>query len=115
MNKTVIITGLMMLTGISTNAIYAQNPKTVVKKDSTAVASGSDRNMMLNASDNKGPREINIGLPSTVGGTTIVENGLPVVYYFWPQLPTTAWRADASIGRMRLMKLGEVAIKIGDV
>jgi hypothetical protein len=115
MKKNVITIGLLLMVGTTINAIYGQSSNTAIKKDSTAVASGSDRNVMLNAADNKGPREINIGLPSTVGGTTIIENGLPVVYYFWPQLPTTAWRADASIGKIGLLKMGEVAITTGDI
>jgi len=51
-----------------------------------------NRNVMLNASSNSGPREVNIGLPSSVGGITVLENDLPVVYYFWPELPTRTWR-----------------------
>ena len=39
-----------------------------------------NRNVMLNAANNSGPRDVNIGLPSTVGGITIQENDLPVVY-----------------------------------
>ena len=38
-----------------------------------------NRNVMLNASSNSGPREVNIGLPSSVGGITVLENDLPVV------------------------------------
>lgn len=36
---------------------------------------------MLNAANNTSPRDVNIGLPSTVGGITILENDLPVVYF----------------------------------
>lgn len=56
-----------------------------------------NRNVMLNASSNSGPREVNIGLPSSVGGITVLENDLPVVYYFWPELPTRTWRPSQSL------------------
>jgi hypothetical protein len=74
-----------------------------------------NRNVMLNAANNTGPREVNIGLPSTVGGITILENNLPVVYYFWPELPTRTWRQSSSLGKTGLLKLGEVAITTGDL
>lgn len=39
---------------------------------------GSERNVMLNASDANKPREIQIGLPSE--DVNVYENGLPAVY-----------------------------------
>ncbi|NDV66810.1 hypothetical protein D0T60_16440 [Bacteroides sp. 224] len=89
-------------------------------KDSTKVASteqkGGDRNVMLNAaSANSGPRNVNIGLPASVGGTTILENDLPVVYFFWPEMPYKAWRMDAMTNGVKLLDLGQTAINIGDV
>ena len=90
-----------------------------VKKDSVATATAereSDRNVMLNAaSANSGPRNVNIGLPASVGGTTVLENDLPVVYFFWPELPYKSWRIDAMTNGVRLLDLGQTAINIGDV
>lgn len=74
-----------------------------------------NRNVMLNAANNTGPRDVNIGLPSTVGGITIQENDLPVVYYFWPELPNRTWRQSESLGRTGLLKIGEAAITTGDL
>lgn len=74
-----------------------------------------NRNVMLNAANNTGPREVNIGLPSSVGGITIQENDLPVVYYFWPELPNRAWRQSTSLERTGLLKVGEAAITTGDL
>jgi len=73
-----------------------------------------NRNVMLNAANNNGPREVNIGLPSNVGGTTILENDLPVVYYFWPELPSRTWRSSASLGKTGLQSLKEQAVLLGD-
>ena len=74
-----------------------------------------NRNIMLNAANNSGPRDVNIGLPSSVGGITIQENDLPVVYYFWPELPNRTWRQSKSLGRTGLLKIGEAAITTGDL
>lgn len=77
---------------------------------------GDDRNVMLNAaSANAGPREVNVGLPASVGGTTVLENGLPVVYFYWPELPYKTWRVDAMTNGFKLMDLGQTAINVGDV
>ena len=73
-----------------------------------------NRNVMLNAASNIGPRNVNIGLPFE-GDVTILENDLPVVYSFWPQIPTTVWRYDASIGRIGLLNFSETAITNGKV
>ncbi|MCL1942480.1 MAG: TonB-dependent receptor [Candidatus Azobacteroides sp.] len=89
------------------------------KRDSVKTAEAeqkSDRNVMLNAaSANSGPRNVNIGLPASVGGTTVLENNLPVVYFFWPEMPFKSWRMDAMTNGVRLLDLGQTAINIGDV
>lgn len=104
------------LFGLALNS-SAQN---VAKADTTAASrlkskEEANRNVMLNAASNNGPRDVNIGLPSTVGGITIQENGLPVVYFYWPELPTETWRQSVSLGKTGLMKLGESAITTGDL
>lgn len=88
-----------------------------VKKDSIAVNSKEEknRNVMLNASSTSGPRDVNIGLPASVGGITVLENSLPTVYYMWPELPTRTWRPSVSLDGMGLLKMSELAIKMGDL
>lgn len=105
---------LFVLTSISLG-IKAQN---TIPKDTVAVNSeqAGDRNVMLNAeSANAGPRNVNIGLPASVGGTTVLENGLPVVFFFWPEMPYKAWRMDAMINDVKLLNLGQTAINVGDI
>jgi hypothetical protein len=81
-----------------------------------AIEQQSDRNVMLNAaSANAGPRNVNIGLPASVGGTTVLENDLPLVYFFWPEMHFKSWRMDAMINSSQLLDLGQTAINIGDV
>lgn len=112
MNKKIKNIGLLTLAVMLSGSIMAQNKAT---SDSTAVKEG-DRNVMLNAaSANAGPRNVNIGLPASVGGTTVLENDLPVVYFFWPELPFKAWRIDAMTNGVKLLDLGQTAINIGDV
>ncbi|WBL24969.1 TonB-dependent receptor [Zunongwangia sp. HGR-M22] len=76
---------------------------------------GSDRNVMLNAANNSGPRDVNIGLPGSVGGITILENDLPVVYLFWPELPNKTWRQSVSLQKTGLLKMDELAGTMGDL
>lgn len=95
------------------------NAQEQLKKDTARISSTeqkSDRNVMLNAaSANSGPRNVNIGLPASVGGTTVLENDLPVVYFFWPEMPFKSWRMDAMTNGVSLLDLGQTAINIGDV
>lgn len=118
MNRTIRILnkGLLAFTLLLfCNPIFAQQEEQVITASDSAVIVEADRNVMLNAANSTGPREVNIGLPASVGGTTILENGLPVVYFFWPELPIKAWRNDATISSVRLLDLGQTAINVGDV
>lgn len=73
----------------------------------------SDRNVMLNATSATEPRQVAIGLPITY--TPVIENGLPSVYYYWPNTTSNHWRSDASLSRIGLMKVAEVALTLGDI
>lgn len=73
-----------------------------------------NRNVMLNASSDNQPRQISIGLPSSLSAT-IYEDGMPVSYNIWPCLPYLYWTGCADHGSMGLMSLGESAIKNGAV
>ncbi|MBK5722359.1 hypothetical protein JGH11_15900 [Dysgonomonas sp. Marseille-P4677] len=112
------IGALMALTGLLFSGTAFSQEKAVtdtIKAKRANEELKSDRNVMLNAAKNNEPREVNIGLPASVGGTTVMENGLPVVYYYWPELPTKTWRQDAMINKVQLFDLGQTAIKVGDV
>ncbi|KQB42853.1 TonB-dependent receptor [Flavobacterium daejeonense] len=73
-----------------------------------------NRNVMLNADGNTGPRNVNIGLPFQ-GDIIILENDVPVVYTFMPQIPTTVWRYDNSLAKMGLLSFAEGALLYGKV
>lgn len=111
-SKKIVFALAFVATGLAANAQH------ITPKDSIdqPAEQGDDRNIMLNAeSANAGPRNVNIGLPASVGGTTVLENGLPVVFFFWPEMPYKAWRMDATINRTELLNLGQTAISVGDV
>lgn len=73
-----------------------------------------NRNVMLNASSDNQPRQISIGLPSSLSAT-IYEDGLPVSYNIWPCMPFMYWTGTTQHEGMGLMSLGESAIKSGAV
>lgn len=91
------------------------NAQTAQPIDSLPSKEEKNRNIMLNAADASKPREVSIGLPSSVGGTDIFEDGLPVVYYFWPHMPHRSWRGGAAYEKVGLTKLSETAITSGSV
>jgi len=77
----------------------------------------ANRNVMLNAESNSGPRFIQIGIPtgSAVDVPTILENDMPAVYYFFPRNPNTFWRAGSGLSGIGVLKISEVAITTGRV
>lgn len=111
-NKVIYTAILLSLLGSTT--IYAQKVE-ALKKDTVAADAKDEKNMMLNASRSTGPRTVNIGLPAGVGGTSVMENGLPVSYFYWPVLPTRAWRLDASTIGFETLNLNQTALRTGDV
>lgn len=92
-----------------------QADKKVISNDSLGVkkAKGSERNVMLNASDATKPREIQIGLPSE--DVNVYENGLPAVYSSAVHKLQYHWRSDASLGEVGLMTPSESAIRTGNI
>ena len=101
----------------ATGIISPQDSVSRIAADSTTVLlkQEKNRNVMLNASSNTAARDINIGLPSTAGGITLIENDLPVVYFYWPELSAYAWKKDATINKMGILKASELTIITGDV
>jgi hypothetical protein len=93
----------------------ADSLKTITKIVETDTKEEKNRNVMLNAANNTGPRDVNIGLPSTVGGITILENDLPVVYFFWPELPNKTWRSSVGLEKTGLLKMDQLANTMGDL
>ncbi|WP_315319465.1 TonB-dependent receptor [Prevotella aurantiaca] len=72
-----------------------------------------NRNVMLNAANANGPREIQIGLP--MSDVNVLENGLPITYATNPRSVNSIWRSDASLEHVGLLKISETAITTGNI
>jgi len=92
----------------------AQEKSSDTTKTATPKA-GETTNVMLNATADNGPRVVNIGLPKSVGGTVVLENGLPVTYDFMGQMPTSVWRSDNGVAKFKVLNVAETALLAGDV
>ena len=99
---------VLALASCMTVAASAQNEE----KASNPKEEG-DRNVMLNAASANGPREIQIGLPST--DVNVLENGLLVTYATNPHPVNATWRSDASLSHVGLLKISETAITTGNI
>ena len=87
--------------------------QTEAKTDSVpSTREEKNRNVMLNASNDREPRKISIGLPAQFA-SDIFEDGLPVSELYWPVMPYTTWRSGLSHGTNSLMSLSESALKYG--
>lgn len=119
--KKKVSTCILFTAILSGMPVYAQKNKGHESKakenvtDTVTVkkADGSERNVMLNASDANKPREIQIGLPSE--DVNVYENGLPAVYSSAVHKLAAHWRSDASLGEVGLMDPSESAITTGNI
>lgn len=109
-----VISIFSLSNGLMAQKVDKNKNQQVSDSTSTNKKEEKNRNVMLNADSNIGPRNVNIGLPFT-GDVVILENDLPVVYYFYPTIPTTSWRMDNSLSKMGLMSFAESAITTGKV
>lgn len=107
LDRTFLFMVLMALFG-QQHALASAEPA-----DSTKTEKGSERNVMLNASDANKPREIQIGLPSE--DITVYENGLPAVYSSSLHKLSAHWRSDNSLGAVSLLTPSETAIATGNI
>lgn len=73
----------------------------------------NDRNVMLNATSATEPRQVAIGVPTSY--TPVNENGLPVVFFFYPNTTSNHWRSDSNLSHVGLLKVSEVALTVGDI
>lgn len=110
---------LTMFTILGTACVIAQEAQTSKNKKEKKVIVATENNqvqsMLLNASSDNGPREINIGLPSDMGGTAILENGIPVTYDTQSQMANRIWRQDGSFSKVRSMNFYKTAIYNGSI
>ena len=72
-----------------------------------------NRNVMLEASATAKPRDIPIGLPAEAGGTTILEDGMPVNVLPGPLPPYDHWVGGSSYDSMDLIGIEETLLRTG--
>ncbi|MCO6025750.1 2,6-beta-D-fructofuranosidase [Prevotella cerevisiae] len=92
----------------------ALNNKEVSKDSVQNTKEVTNRNMLLNASSADQPRQINVGLPASLSAT-IFEDGLPVSYSAWPDMPYFSWFGGTSYGKVSGLSLSEGALQYGAV
>lgn len=113
MKKKIFCLVLTITTGVS--FAFAQKKTASDSIKTLSPKAGGTTNVMLNASADNGPRDVNIGLPKSVGGTVILENGLPVTYDFMGQMPTNVWRQDNGISKFNVLNVSQTALLASDV
>ena len=81
-------------------------------EDSTKTA-GNDHGVMLNAKDATEPRQVEIGLPMSY--TAVSVDGVPAVYYYWPNTTSNHWRGEQLLAGQGLQNIATTAIKYGEI
>lgn len=96
-------------------AIHASTSVQTEKQDTVSIKeeNKSDRGVLLNASNATEPRQVQIGLPMSY--TAVNLNGLPAVYYYWPNTTSNHWRNELLLKKTGLMPISNVAILYGDI
>lgn len=88
------------------------NKSLIALEDTTKTAS-NDHGVMLNAKDATEPRQVEIGLPMSY--TAVSVDGIPAVYYYWPNTTSNHWRGEQLLARQGLQNIATTAIKFGEI
>lgn len=87
--------------------------KSVIALEDTTKTASNDHGVMLNAKDATEPRQVEIGLPMSY--TAVSVDGLPAVYYYWPNTTSNHWRGEQLLARQGLQNIATIAIKFGEI
>lgn len=87
--------------------------KSVIALEETTKTASNDHGVMLNAKDATEPRQVEIGLPMSY--TAVSVDGLPAVYYYWPNTTSNHWRGEQLLARQGLQNIATTAIKFGEI
>ncbi len=90
----------------------AYHPNNSLAEDTTKT-SGSDHGVMLNAKDATEPRQVEIGLPMSY--TAVSVDGVPAVYYYWPNTTSNHWRGEQLLAKQGLQNISTTAIRFGEI
>ena len=105
--KTFAITllALALTAGATAQTAVADSTKTVATK-------GSNRDMLMNAASASQPRQISIGLPTSLV-SYIFEDGLPVSYYEYQLYPYKSWHSGVSHEWTQTLSPQDMVLKYG--
>lgn len=79
----------------------------------TTKTAGNDHGVMLNAKDATEPRQVEIGLPMSY--TAVSVDGMPAVYYYWPNTTSNHWRGEQLLASQGLQNISTTAIRFGEI
>ncbi len=111
MRKRLYLISTLLLAFSSANAKV--NIPGISLAEDTTKTSGSDHGVMLNAKDATEPRQVEIGLPMSY--TAVSVDGVPAVYYYWPNTTSNHWRGEQLLAKQGLQNISTTAIRFGEI
>ena len=117
MNKNVfLLSSVLMATTVSANTVQTALTRansSYIQKEDTTQTTGNDHGVMLNAKDATEPRQVEIGLPMSYTAVTV--DGLPAVFYYWPNTTSNHWRGEQLLASQGLQNISTTAIRFGEI
>lgn len=113
-NKLLLPTFLVAASLATTLPVHADTLlKAYAAVEDSTKTEGNDHGVMLNAKDATEPRQVEIGLPMSY--TAVSVDGVPAVYYYWPNTTSNHWRGEQLLARQGLQNISTTAIKFGEI
>lgn len=113
-NKLLLPTFLVAASLATTLPVHADTLlKAYVAVEDSTKTEGNDHGVMLNAKDATEPRQVEIGLPMSY--TAVSVDGVPAVYYYWPNTTSNHWRGEQLLAGQGLQNISTTAIKFGEI
>lgn len=113
-NKLLLPTFLVAASLATTLPVHADTLlKAYAAVEDSTKTEGYDHGVMLNAKDATEPRQVEIGLPMSY--TAVSVDGVPAVYYYWPNTTSNHWRGEQLLAGQGLQNISTTAIKFGEI
>ena len=120
MNKNIFLLSSVLMATTATAVRANEVPTTLarvnssyIQKEDTTETAGNDHGVMLNAKDATEPRQAEIGLPMSYTAVTV--DGLPAVFYYWPNTTSNHWRGEQLLASQGLQNISTTAIRFGEI
>ena len=120
MNKNIFLLSSVLMATTATAVRANEVPTTLarvnssyIQKEDTTETAGNDHGVMLNAKDATEPRQVEIGLPMSYTAVTV--DGLPAVFYYWPNTTSNHWRGEQLLASQGLQNISTTAIRFGEI